>query len=111
MKRPVSLVASLALVSLLAAGCGGVQAGKTELASICLDRYGNSQAKCDCYVETLEAALPPDMFQTVAQGAYDNRDYAAKDWLPISVKEQPQIAAVLSEATAACMAQTTIARR
>ncbi len=111
MKHHVSLVASLALATLLAAGCSKVQAGKAELADICLDRYGASQAKCECYVGTLEAGLSPELFQTVAQGAYDNRDYANKDWLPVSLKEQPVIAATLSDAMSICFAQATIAQR
>ena len=106
MKRAVSLVAFFLVgVAPLAsglAGCGGVKAGKTEFADICLDRMGGKKERCICYVDTLEKELPPDVFASIAQGAYDNR--RMNGMLPENLMSQEVIGSALADATKACFA-------
>jgi hypothetical protein len=101
MKRPVSLVASLLMVGMLAAGCGAAKAGKAELAQVCAERMG-SQTKCACYVDSIEKDLTPEQFAAVAQGAFDNRRMTGM--VPTSMMSDPTIGGVLASATTACFA-------
>ena len=64
MKRPVSLLASLAL-ALGVAGCSAAAAGKTEVAGVCSSKMG-SETKCACFADTLEKSLTPEEFGQVA---------------------------------------------
>ena len=89
MKRPVSLVASLGLAVVMASACSGAKAGKTELSEVCLDRMGGAEANCSCYVQALEEGLSPELFQRVAQGAYDNRRYSGM--VPVALSSDPAI--------------------
>jgi hypothetical protein len=99
MKRPVSVVASLGLAVVVASACAA-QAGKAELTQVCLDRMGGSQANCSCYVEAIERELSPELFQRVAQGAYDNRRYSGM--VPVALSREPAIGSALQTATTAC---------
>lgn len=100
MKRPVSVVASLGLAVVFASACSAAKAGKTELTEVCLDRMGGSQANCSCYVEAIERELSPELFQRVAQGAYDNRRYSGM--VPVALSSEPAIGSALQAATASC---------
>ncbi|HVY88656.1 MAG TPA: hypothetical protein VG942_07300 [Hyphomonadaceae bacterium] len=100
MKRPVSLVASLVLV-IAAGGCGAAKATKADFAQVCLQRLGNAQAKCTCYVDSIEKALSPEKFATVAQGVYDNRQFTGM--IPESVMGDAQISGAITDANTACL--------
>jgi hypothetical protein len=100
MKRPVSVVASLVVAAAATSACGGAKAGKTELTEVCLDRLGGSAANCSCYVEAIERELSPELFQRVAQGAYDNRRYSGM--VPVALSSEPAIGSALQAATTAC---------
>lgn len=108
MKRPVSLVASLGMGMALASACGAAQAGKTQLTEVCLDRMGGSQANCSCYVEAIEKELSPELFQRVAQGAYDNRRYSGM--VPAEVSRDPAIGSALQTATTTCFGSVQASR-
>jgi hypothetical protein len=84
---------------MLAAGCGAAKAGKAELAQVCAERMG-SQAKCGCYVDSIEKDLTPEQFATVAQGAFDNRRMG--EMVPASLMSDATISSVLASATTAC---------
>ena len=76
MKRPVSLVAFLVIACVppaMLAGCSGAKAGKAEFAEACQAHMGGQKTKCECYVASVEQTLTPELFASVAQGAYDNR--------------------------------------
>jgi hypothetical protein len=100
MKRPVSLVVSLGMAVAVASACGAAKAGKTQLTEVCLDRMGGSQTNCSCYVEAIEKELSPELFQRVAQGAYDNRRYSGM--VPAEVSNDPAIGSALQTATSTC---------
>ena len=105
MKRSVSLVAFLLVAAagpLTLAGCSGVKAGKQEFADACSTHMGGQKAKCACFVDSVEKELPPDMFATVAQGAYDNRQM--NGMLPESLMGQTVVSQALATATQACFA-------
>jgi hypothetical protein len=102
MKRPVSLVASLVSAVILVSGCGAAKVGKTEFADICMKRMGNQQAKCSCYVDTIQASLTPEQFTTLVQGAYEVRDLGGSSWLPAKVQSDPTISDALNKGTKAC---------
>ena len=105
MNRPVSLVASLLIAAAMPAtlaGCGAAPAGKTEFASVCLDRMGNQQAKCSCYVDSIEKELTPEQFAAVAKGAQENRRMSSM--LPESLMSQPAVSDAVVNATTACFA-------
>ena len=104
MKRPVSLVASLLIASAMPvtlAGCGAAPAGKTEFASVCVDRMGNQQ-KCSCYVDSIEKELSAEQFAAVAKGAQENRRMSAM--LPESLMSQPAVSDAMLNATNQCFA-------
>jgi hypothetical protein len=104
MKRPVSIVASLVVVALVSTGCTfGRQATKADFMDICLKRFGNSQPKCTCFVGSLEQDLPDDLFDSVVQGAYLNRNFPAKDWVPGSVRSNARVSSALDTATQTCL--------
>jgi hypothetical protein len=71
-----------------------------------MERMGGVQEKCDCYVASIEQALPPDQFARLAQGAHDNRNYAGADWLPNDVSRVPAISTALHQATVSCLTRT-----
>lgn len=100
MKRPVSLVPFVLAAGLLA-GCGGAKAGKAEFAQICAKRMASVE-KCGCYVDSIEKALTPEQFATLAEGAHQNRDFAGAGWLPVKVQSDQAIAGALTAATTAC---------
>lgn len=111
MKRPVSLVASLVLATLMAASCSGAKvAGKADLADACMKRMGHQQAKCDCYVETVQASLTPEQFAVLTQGAYDARDFGGSGWLPAKVQSDPAISNALNSGTQACFEKQNASR-
>jgi hypothetical protein len=99
MKRPVSLVASLALAA-VAGACGAAEAGRAEFTEICLDRMGGAQEKCSCYVASIEKELSPENFARVAQAAYDNRRF--NGMLPAQVSTDPAIGSAVQTATMSC---------
>ena len=105
MKRSVSLVAFLLVATagpVTLAGCSGVKAGKQEFADACSTHMGGQKSKCSCFVDSVEKELPPDMFATVAQGAYDNRKM--NGMLPESLMSQTVVSSALATATHACFA-------
>jgi hypothetical protein len=105
MKRSVSLVAFLLVAAagpLTLAGCSGVKAGKQEFADACSTHMGGQKAKCSCFVDSVEKELPPDLFASVAQGAYDNRQMSGM--LPESLMSQTVVSEALATATQACFA-------
>jgi hypothetical protein len=102
MKRHAWLVASLVAATTLAASCGGKPPGKADLAQACMQRMGGVQQKCDCYVASIEKALPPDQFNQLAQGARDYAGYSG-DWLPNNVSSIPEISTALHQATLSCL--------
>jgi hypothetical protein len=106
MKLRVSLGASLLFAAAALAACGGKPPGKADLAQACMERMGGVQEKCDCYVASIEQALPPDQFARLAQGAHDNRNYAGADWLPNDVSRVPAISTALHQATVSCLTRT-----
>ncbi len=108
MKHHVSLVASLGVALIVASACGAAKAGKTELTEVCLDRMGGSQANCSCYVEAIERELSPELFQRVAQGAYDNRRYSGI--VPAEVSRDPAIGSALQTATTTCFGSVQASR-
>ena len=104
MKHRVSLVASLVAGALVSAGCSFERQGnRSDFMDICLKRFGDSQPNCDCFVASLEQDLPEDLFDSVVQGAYLNRNFQAKDWLPSSVRTNPPVSAALDTATRDCL--------
>ena len=105
MKRSVSLVAFLLVAvagPLTLAGCSGAKAGKQEFAEACSTHMGGQKSKCSCFVDSVEKELPPDVFASVAQGAYDNR--RMNSMVPESVMSQPFVSDALANATQACFA-------
>jgi hypothetical protein len=68
-----------------------------------MKRMGNSQPRCDCYVGSIETALTPDEFASLAKGAYENRNFSGTDWLPGNIRANAKISGALSDATAKCM--------
>lgn len=104
MKRPVSLVVSFLMATAMPAalaGCGAAPAGKTELASACVDRMGNQQ-KCSCYVDSIEKELSAEQFAAVARGAQENRRMSSM--LPESLMSQRDVSDAMHNATTACFA-------
>lgn len=105
MKRAVSLVAFFLVAAagpLALSGCGGVKAGKQEFADACSTHMGGQKAKCSCFVDSVEKELPPEMFASVAQGAYENRRMSGM--LPESLMSQSAVSEALATATQACFA-------
>jgi len=105
MNRTVSLVAFLLVAAsgpMVLGGCSGVKAGKQEFAEACSTHMGGQKSKCSCFVDSVEKELPPEVFASVAQGAYDNRKM--NGMVPESVMSQPYVSDALANATQACFA-------
>ena len=103
MKRSVSLVAFFLVAAagpLTLAGCSGVKAGKQEFADACATHMGWQKSKCSCFADSVEKELPPELFASVAQGAYENRRMS--DMLPESLMGQTVVSDALATATQAC---------
>lgn len=100
MKRPVSLVASLLLALGIAGACSAAAAGKPQIASACSSKMG-SQTKCACFADALEKGLTPEEFGTVAKAIDDNARFS--ELLPVKLLNDPKLAAVVSEASQACL--------
>lgn len=98
MKRPVSLLASLAL-ALGVAGCSAAAAGKTEVAGVCSSKMG-SETKCACFADTLEKSLTPEEFGQVATAMEANRHSSAM--LPNNLSSNTKIADLFTQATMSC---------
>jgi hypothetical protein len=98
---------SLVLAASLTAGCGAAKVGKTEFAEACAERIGSTE-KCGCYADSVEQALSPEQFQTLASGVHSMRDMAGSEWIPARVRNDAAINSAINDATAACL---TVASR
>jgi hypothetical protein len=84
------------------AGCSAAPAGKAEFAEACQAHMGGQKTKCECYVASVEQTLTPELFASVAQGAYDNR--RMNGMVPQSLMAQPVVNEALLTATKSCFA-------
>jgi hypothetical protein len=98
MKRPVSLVASLALALGTMSGCGGA-AGKSQLAEVCSAKMSSTQ-KCSCFSDALEKGLSAEEFTKVAQAIDDNKRF--NGLLPSTLSSDPSLSAKINDASQAC---------
>jgi hypothetical protein len=98
MKRPVSLVASLAFGLGTLTACGAA-VGKPQVAEVCSAKMGGG-ANCTCFVDAIEKGLTPEEFATFAKGVYDNKDYAGL--LPGTLSNDPKISGVVANASNSC---------
>lgn len=101
MDQRVSAVASLVAVTAFLGGCGQA-AGKAELTEVCLDKFGGKTEMCNCFVNNLEASLNEAQFAELSQAVYDNRRFSG-DWIPGTIRTQPEFRMVIGDANTACL--------
>ncbi len=101
MKRPVSLVASLAVALGTLIACSADAAGKDELASVCGEKAGSS-LDCSCFTTALETSLQPEQFARVAQAIDENRRYTG--FIPANLADDASIGATITQAQMSCPA-------
>jgi len=100
MKRPVSLVASLAFALGMLAACGGEAAvGKEQLATICGEKTSGS-LNCSCFTDALATKLAPDQFARVAKAIDENRRYTG--FVPGEIANDTQLGVTVTEAQLSC---------
>jgi hypothetical protein len=101
MKRPVSVVASLAFAIGTLVACSADAAGKDELASVCGEKAGRS-IDCSCFTTALETNLQPEQFARVAQAIDENRRYTG--FIPASLADDAALGATITQAQMSCPA-------
>lgn len=101
MKRPVSILASLAVALGMLAACGEANVGKDQLATICGEKTGGS-VNCSCFTDALETGLAPDQFAKVAKAIDENRRYTG--FVPGEIANDATLGAVVTQAQLSCAA-------
>ena len=101
MKRPVSLVASLAVVMGMLSACSEAAVGKEQLASICGEKSASS-VNCSCFTNTLETNLAPEQFARVAKAIDDHRRYTGL--VPSEIANDGQLGETVTAAQLSCAA-------
>lgn len=102
MKRPVSLVASLAVALGMLAACGAeASVGKDQLATICGEKTGGS-VNCSCFTDALETNLKPEEFAKVAKAIDENRRYTG--FVPGEIANDAALGVTVTQAQLSCAA-------
>jgi hypothetical protein len=102
MKRPVSLLASLAVALGTLAACGAEAAvGKDQLATICGEKTGGS-VNCACFADALETSLAPEQFAKVAKAIDENRRYTG--FVPGEIANDASLGGTVTQAQLSCAA-------
>ena len=105
MKKAHVTLAYAAFAAAALAGCGAEAAGgsKAEFAEICQKRMKASAEACGCYVDKVEAALTPEAFSRVTEGASLNDEFRSAELLPGNVISDPAVRSALTDASASCL--------
>lgn len=103
MKRPVSLVASLALVlgTFSVSACSEAPIGKEQLATICGEKAAGA-LNCSCFTDALQTSLAPEQFQKVARAIDENRRFTGL--VPDSVAGDASLGDSVTQAQVSCAA-------
>jgi hypothetical protein len=102
MKRPVSVIASLAVTLGMLTACGGDSAiGKDQLATICGEKTGGT-VNCSCFTDALATQLQPEQFAKVAKAIDENRRYTG--FVPGEIANDATLGATVTQAQLSCAA-------